>query len=112
MPVIFENSDFWIISERILVTVQDAAGIYTSSPTVTLVKPGAYVGCSVTLVDAATNDNTEALGGAQLNVANGGGFGTAAYGDQVTTLRMSIQKTVGTAGATALIYEAMIFLKK
>ena len=112
MTIIFDNGNFWIESHIALVTTNDAAGIYTSSPTITLDRPGHYIGCACALVDAPSNDNSQAMGAIQVNVSNGGGFSTAAYGDQVSTIRVSIQKIAGTAGASPNIVAVIIYLRK
>jgi len=112
MTIIFDTTEFWIETHRLLVTIQDAAGIYTSSPTITLDRAGHYVGNSSALIDAPTNDNSRALGAIQINVANAGGFGTPTYGEQVSTIRASVQKVAGTAGASPLIIQVMVFLRK
>jgi len=109
MVIIFEHGDeFWIEHLNIDISLGDPAGRYVSSAAA-LERSGVYVGSAIITQLLTNNDNTQAMGG-MPEVRAGGA--PAAYGTFTDTIIIRQTKQIGTAGATIVNYQALIFLKK
>jgi len=106
MTVVFTTGDFWIEDLVTVLTLTDAAG-QVNSTLQNLSKPGRFVGGFITATTSADNDNTQAVGLAELRTT-----GTIAYGSAIAQLRVRATKQAGTAGNTNVTYHMTVFLRK
>lgn len=107
MVIVWSMGDqFWIDIIQVTVTLSDAAGTY-SGALVPVVKVGEYIGGTITAKSTAQNDNVEAVGLVELRDS-----GTIAFGSEVLSVRVRVNKTAGTAGDTVVTFEVMLFMHR
>jgi len=108
MTIIFETgNEFWIEQLEDTVTIEDAAGLYNSG-ILNLERSGRCLGFSVTVITAANNDNTQAIGSILLLDQ---GSGSITFGELLTGIVTRIQKQIGTAGNIVVTVKIMLFMR-
>jgi len=109
MVKIFELGDtFWIEFLQVSVTLMDAAGSYQSG-VMNLSKSGNFLACSVGVLHALNDDNTQAIGIEEVRQSGGGQI---AINDFVSAIRVRTKKAIGTAGNNTVIYSVMLFMRR
>jgi len=108
MTIIFEKgNEFWIEFLSVALSIPDAAG-NVQSAVADLERSGNYVGGGVIAVTSTDNDNTQAIG---LTELRGFPTGTISFGTFATGMRVRINKTIGTAGASNVTYHFMVCMR-
>jgi len=108
MTIIFETgNEFWIEQLEDTVTIPNGAGL-TDSGVLNLERSGRCLGFSVTVITAASNDNSQAIGSILLLDQ---GSGSITYGELITGVVTRIQKLAGTAGNTVVTVKIMLFMR-
>jgi len=108
MTIIFEMGNrFWIEELNAVVPLVDAAG-RVSSPVGNLTRAGVYLGGAVYVRFGPDNDNVQAVGTIEiLDQASG----TLDSGDNITGIIVRANKELGTAGATNLSCNVLMFMR-
>jgi len=109
LTIIFlRGEEFWIEHHQIAITLQDAAGRY-SSGTIPLSKAGVFLSACVTARAVPNNNNSQAMGGVEVKLDAAGNNLT--LGDFVTTVAVRVNKAIGTAGATGVNFHVTVFMR-
>ena len=108
MVLIFDNADFWIESHVISVTVQDAAG-RSNSAIQNLDKPGHYVGAAQVCQFAGNNDASFGIGTVEILDQSAT---SVIYGEEISGIRVRVTKVASTAGAQAINFTVIVFMRK
>jgi len=109
MTIIFgKGEEFWIEALSMTISLPDAAGTVTGA-VVNLERPGIILHISGSWNNPASGDNSGTLGA--IGYLTEGSL-PAARGTSATGCRTRIIKTVGTAGATSVFGEMLVFMRK
>ena len=108
MTIIFQSGEFWIESFFIPVILGDAGGKYTTAVH-QLEKGGHCVGASVTGVEAISSNKIEQVG--VINIL-GQDSNTIEYGEELTGIRVSVQKVTSSGGENVFVCSAIVYMRK
>jgi len=107
LTIIFQvGKNFWIEYHLMSITLPDAAGLAVSGTT-NLDRAGSFLGSSVMIAFQSNNDNTQAMAGA-AEIRTGAAIN---FGDTVASIQIRQNKQIGTAGATAVTYHVLVFMR-